>query len=502
MATPFSSDTLEKLFPTPTAPAKHLAPERLPGTTASTSGTLARLLKDDANRHHIFFNDKNFHNHATHHLYAIYTLGSSSEVLEAAYQSHVKYQRPAFDSPTEVTESNWMVHLGDENYYRAYFKFFSVEVLANGMDATLQKYVFAPSANWVDSIHDSSKQPQMLNRLLSGVLHPFIHLGYAFEFDTPGMFAEGLAMACAQKMTDYDALVPRSLFSEDTLATKLSSVLTLDPKSSGSHSFDIIAEILQDSDLAPGNASYIPDPNGSPFPQTDVMNKRGDLIRKYAEKWVINVNDEATLSSKVEELISSAALLYGVAGLQEGATAFNADFFTAHLINSSLFLPLFAKHISPKALSILLKAYLAISLVVWISRGRPAPQIASFYARTTASLSPPGPTLTPASDTLLGADSATVAPNPWFPLLQSTIVHPDEHLPKLQRALAEFSRLYGTKAAGKLAEAETATRLKDVDKLDGTVFIRIAGLTMERLGWMREGKPRRIWDRTGFWTQS
>lgn len=166
-----------------------------------------------------------------------------------------------------------------------------------------------------------------------------------------------------------------------------------------------------------------------------------------------------------------------------------------------MFLPLFAEHMSEKALAILLKAYLSISLAVWVSRGRPVPQIASFYSRTTTSLSPPGPKPTPVADTLLGADAAANAPNSWFPLLQSTLVHPDEHLPKLQRSLAEFSRLYGTRAPGKLADA-AASSLKDADRLDGTVFIRTAGLTMDRLGWMREGKPRRIWDRKGFWSQS
>ena len=156
---------------------------------------------------------------------------------------------------------------------------------------------------------------------------------------------------------------------------------------------------------------------------------------------------------------------------------------------------------SGKALAILLKAHLSISLAVWVSRGRPVPQIASFYSRTTTSLSPPGPKPTPVADTLLGADAAANAPNLWFPLLQSTLVHPDEHLPKLQRSLAEFSRLYGTRAPGKLADA-AASSLKDADRLDGTVFIRTAGLTMDRLGWMREGKPRRIWDMKGFWSQS
>ena len=48
------------------------------------------------------------------HLYDIYTLGAPPEVLEAAYETHVEYQRPAFDSPGEITEINWKDHLGDE----------------------------------------------------------------------------------------------------------------------------------------------------------------------------------------------------------------------------------------------------------------------------------------------------------------------------------------------------------------------------------------------------
>ena len=31
----------------------------------------------------------------------------------------------------------------------------------------------------------------MLNRLMSALLHPFIHIGYGFEFGIPGQVAEG-----------------------------------------------------------------------------------------------------------------------------------------------------------------------------------------------------------------------------------------------------------------------------------------------------------------------
>jgi hypothetical protein len=70
-------------------------------------------------------------------------------------------------------------------------KFFSDKILETGIEATLEKYVFAVSANWIDHLGDGEKQPQMLNRFLSGVLHPLIHAGYALEFGAPGMMAEG-----------------------------------------------------------------------------------------------------------------------------------------------------------------------------------------------------------------------------------------------------------------------------------------------------------------------
>jgi hypothetical protein len=38
---------------------------------------------------------------------------------------------------------------------------------------------------------EGKKHPEMLNRLLAGLLHPFIHLIYGFEFGLPGQVAEG-----------------------------------------------------------------------------------------------------------------------------------------------------------------------------------------------------------------------------------------------------------------------------------------------------------------------
>lgn len=37
---------------------------------------------------------------------------------------------------------------------------------------------------------DDKKQPEMLNRFLSGLLHPMIHAGHGMEFGLPGLVVE------------------------------------------------------------------------------------------------------------------------------------------------------------------------------------------------------------------------------------------------------------------------------------------------------------------------
>ena len=165
-----------------------------------------------------------------------------------------------------------------------------------------------------------------------------------------------------------------------------------------------------------------------------------------------------------------------------------------HLVTSSLFLRVFLERLSPEAQSMLLRSFLACALAVWVARGPPSINIRDFYERTSVDSTPPGPMPTPHKDTLC-PDALT--PNAWLPILQSTFLHPDEHLVKLQRTLAEYARIYGDRPSGVFK----GTELNGAELLDGTVFVRVAIQTMNRLGWMREGQERRPWDRTGFWKE-
>lgn len=190
-------------------------------------------------------------------------------------------------------------------------------------------------------------------------------------------------------------------------------------------------------------------------------------------------------------------------------------FHRMHLVTSSLFVPSLISHLSHQSAVLLLRTYFLVSLVLYVSRGRPAIPIEEFYKSTTATPSQPGPQPTPSEKTYvdesaleLGDDPGKAAwkgvanhltPNPWLPIVQTTLLHPNEHLCKTQRSLLHFANLFGETAPGHFESLGTEGGLEGAKFLDGTLFVRAAGLTANRLGWMREGQAERGWDRDGFY---
>lgn len=169
-----------------------------------------------------------------------------------------------------------------------------------------------------------------------------------------------------------------------------------------------------------------------------------------------------------------------------------------HLVTSSSFLPSITCYLNPASQNAFLRAYVVMSLLLWVVMGRPSFDFSGYYASTDAHPLPPNCNLTPDSSTLPSPTSPhAVTPNPWLPLIQTTIVHPGEHFCKIQRAFAHFSCLYGSRAAGQADFVDT--ELEGAEKLDGTLFVRVAAETANRLGWLREGEKAGGWERDGFY---
>ncbi|KAL4080067.1 hypothetical protein V8B97DRAFT_1929857 [Scleroderma yunnanense] len=499
MTVPPKLPHIDQFFHDPAPPPSVICPQRFPGIDPKSTDALIRTLTHNHLSWHIFFNYKGFHNHAAHHLLCIWSLGANGPVIDATYATHYEYQRPAFESPGHITHGNFRKHLGDERYYSAYLVFFKSELLKKGLAECLEEFVLSSSANF----DNTGEHPAMLSRFTGGVFHPFIHVGYGAEFDLFGISAEGLAMAAVHPAV-HD-LVDRSWFPD--------IISEPDRKGCTRNALTILSLIACD----PRFSKIKRIENGKILDQS--LKQYGPTIREYVEMWKFDITSDVGISDAIEELSWVNTMIYGVSG-HLSSQEFRADFFLMHLLTSSLFLPSLLPNISKfSSRRLLLMTYFFTSLMYYVGRGRPKLDLRGFYRDTEHLLHRvPGTGTSPARGTLPDPSSDLAqTPNTWLPLIQSMVVHPNEHLCKAHRALAHYSSLYGVRRKGwaeglsapegrrvspaQLVREEEVTDKIALGELDGTLFLRVAMLTQNRLGWMREGEPQRGWDFDGFYVK-
>ncbi|KAF8840460.1 hypothetical protein BDN67DRAFT_951623 [Paxillus ammoniavirescens] len=493
-----SAEGLARLFPPPRLPPSVLAPGRMPGVGPDATFALLKNLKDNHERSHIFFNHFLFHNHAAHHLIALYALGADAPLLDAAYEgTHLDHMRDAFVAPegVTITEENFTDYLGNDQYYNAYLRYFQGIMLEPGVGipSVLEKYLFSDNYN-LRYPQQGKQQPQMLNRFLEILLHPIIHVGYGAEFGLPGLIAEGLAWTAVHP-AGATTLITRHLY-ELERTTPVSDLERQEPKwmpRAGSRlkALNILSLMRRDP--------RFPSKLTGKLEYGAMLRALGELVNKYAEMWDCEINGQEDLERCLEELAWTGVLMYGVGSWDGEEAEYRADFFTAHIITSALFLPSLCAHLSHKSQTLLLRAHFLTSLTWWLARGRPGFPLQEFFSSPLPPISKfPGPQATPAACALpSGASMYAAVPNAWYTILANALVHPNEHLCKVQRALAHFNTMYGHREPG-FATTSLAKDGVEVDPefayLDGTVFLRVAWLTGSALGWVREGE-----DNTGVW---
>ncbi|KAM0790323.1 hypothetical protein ACM66B_003208 [Microbotryomycetes sp. NB124-2] len=175
-----------------------------------------------------------------------------------------------------------------------------------------------------------------------------------------------------------------------------------------------------------------------------------------------------------------------------------------HALTSVIFVPSFIETLSPQFWTTLLDSHFRVMIAYWIARGRPRLYIKEYLMKATESPEPPSQSargealalhketrqrgLKDVSEETKGRDGV----NPWSDIYSSAIDHPDEHVTKVIRSLAFAAQQFGRRPKGYL----TST-LDGVSELDGTVFIRAAGMTLDTMGWCHFGQePAKDWDRS------
>ncbi|KZT67500.1 hypothetical protein DAEQUDRAFT_767051 [Daedalea quercina L-15889] len=492
-----AQDLINCLFPLPSSPPSSRCPERFPGITHKTKLAVTRALKDNHTQLHAFRNEQGLHNHMSHQLLAVFAMGGSTPLYDSIYKIQEPRLLTAFESPENITQENYHMFLGNKEYYDAYLEYFHGVVLERGYAATLEEYVFSRSA----SFPETGAPRRMVNCLLARLFHPIIYLGCGLEFNIPGLVAEGLAqMAVHPKevpslllASDYE--VPEDAVDAPDLSpvrTEFSSMALNERKRASLtngylrrngtlavHVFTVLARVAQDDRFKPSVLGLKPheDQFEAVYLLERVGKEVGSAIVEHASDWLPDdCADADVLEAKVEELSWLATLLYGVCGWKQDG--FVADFYLMHVVTSSIFLPSFLAYLSPTSATVLLRTFLRTSLAWYVARGRPALPIREFYVGMDSSLAPK-----PEGSKLAAADTA----NPWLSVVQQALIHGDDHLPKTQRALAHFARVYGERAAG------TFEGLDGAELLDGTLFVRVAEATRKRTD-----APGCPWDFSGF----
>ncbi|KAI0048462.1 hypothetical protein FA95DRAFT_1490735 [Auriscalpium vulgare] len=450
----------------------------VPGATPDSKALVEHLLEQDREAQHCFYGP-GFHNHRSHHLLAAYDLGASSAQLQAIYDAEqdsllsvfaIRKEKRVERQDVVVQESNWKQFLGEEKYYANYLTFFADEVRRLGGFAAFEHYVYSPSAAHEDG-------GQMTERFVGGVLHPLIQMGYAVEFGSDAMVAQALAQTAVTS-----AFSPQ-LFAFEPKGTPNPTTL-----------FGILEQMYASPIMKPV-MPYDPDALIGKRFKDALTPERIAEIHRLASLW--NCTPEtltpAAVEQKSQELFFAATVIF--AGTGRDGRAPRLDFFLMHLLTSALFVPrLLAALSSPAARARLLNSYLPVLLAVVLMRGRPrinVPLLMSYPAAPT----PPsqrGKIFPPPPPAVWGRPGEPAYDNTWAVLLPHVLPARDSHTLKAFRALYHAAQRYATVpqgAFGGLGEG-----------VDGSVFVRAAGVMVDVMGWvgLGEGQEAGHWDRSGL----
>ncbi|KAH6898693.1 hypothetical protein B0T10DRAFT_601614 [Thelonectria olida] len=365
---------------------------------------LKHLLKANHANYSIIYHNLQFDNHTPHILSSAYLLGANVPQLHDIYDEQITELEPWVPSPAEVCEDDWQDLRGDRRYQRAYVDFFE--------DQLAMKF----SYHWKQEMEHymfMGDEP-LVNNLISGLGHPLIHLGYAYEVDSKEVAVEALGLACVQYNFMHKYIDDKSYTKPAPFTSE--SPLQLLIKLSKDERFNSLPKNPSFSDLE------------------DIFNKHGDIILEYWNAWVF---DDPL---KQFELSQEAAVALLVATVRPGTHAFN--FLLVHLLTTShavrILLPVFPD----KYHMILVRQWWLLVLAIFIMKGRPQPDPDNVNKDLK------GKTWKYVEDKALNS--------PWSK---------DAHYVKAIRAMKEASRTWGDAHDRYLSSAVTF-----VDNFDGWTF--------------------------------
>lgn len=265
---------------------------------------------------------------------------------------------------------------------------------------------------------------------------------------------------------------------------------------------ELLRELYDNEKLAPVmpyNPNFDIYDHSRNFMMSDKPPEAAKLIAKY---YVNEAGGDAEFENKAEEIFWASVLVMFGSG-REGRKP-RLDFFLMHLVTSAIFFPSLFRVISnPTSKANLLRAFWSNIVIFMILRGRPVikPELLMSYTdvpRPPVQISAPPP-----HPNHLGNPANDEDYNPWPVVVSAGLPFPDSHHPKVMRSLLYAAEHYGHKGPGEAPGSFLASGAEShpgIAKMDGTIFVRAAGVLMDFMRWTAYGEPplEYDWDRSGL----
>ncbi|KAJ6474833.1 hypothetical protein C8R45DRAFT_1159993 [Mycena sanguinolenta] len=463
----------------------------LPGATPESTALVEKLVLKDVTEHHCFWTDGHFHNHLSHHILSLHDLGASVECIQKMYNFTAAIQRPLYangvpPAPAEanrINGGNWTNYFGEANshMYPDYLAFFSAEIATHGVPGALERYVFSPEAN--------GNGTMMLARFVSGLVHPMIQAGFGIEFGQDAYLAEGLTQAA---------------LTTPECAVVVDGASGFPDVKSGASKATLLSLMREGGIRLPAPP---PDPQRiERFTIEEFMNwsasvpKLGPTFDEIFAKWTFTLSadtaaNDKEITSKVEECMWLATLLLGW-NAKPGKKP-RVDFVIMHFVTASLLMRAVLDVVrEPLHKAQLLQMFARSMALHVLLRGRPRidPALVMSY--------PAYPAPSKSKTTVSGTPAYGSA---WLAVLNNACVHTEAHVIKAIRALFYCAQHYGSTPAGAVIGAvdENGQEThKNAAMLDGTMFIRVAGVLSDAVGWVAHGEEEVFWDFGGGWEEA
>ncbi|EMD62980.1 hypothetical protein COCSADRAFT_37857 [Bipolaris sorokiniana ND90Pr] len=297
--------------------------------------TLKHLLKANHANYGILYHNLIFHNHAPHILGSAYLLGGTAEHLNDIYEKEAEELEPWQDAPGEITKDDWRDFLGKPEYQRAFIDFFEDQLVTKkySVEQVLEEFLF------------EGKEP-LINGMISGLAHPLIHLGYAYELNSKTVAIEALAMGscCYSSLHKYV---------DDPKYTKPSP-----HSATGAQSglIGLLDKVRQDSRFD----GLYDDRSGD---ITKVLEEQEEALLEYWNAWDITSPTEQFRAAQEVGM----GLLVGTPALSHG----KYDFFIVHVLTSSHAVRILLPLVPAKFHVSLLRQWWLFALAVYIAQTRP-----------------------------------------------------------------------------------------------------------------------------------